>query len=430
MQPNDDESPPAAQDGAQNQGPEPEATPPVAGENHKPGTDNGPTARVHFMSLEELKRLVQENSEEELAQHVRLFTIEQIDDCCITDPTFSLLFCKELLSRDQLEYCIERDPLTALTYASGVLTEEQIHSCYRLRPDCALRCYPENKLDADFLDFCIRKEPGIALELVFSWDPRLSLTDEQWDYCFREAPPHVLKHPDILMIHAAHLMNDALFEQCALADPSAALYFAAGRMSETLLNQCALAAPGLAIDFAAAELSDALLNQCASAAPRLALQHAAIRLTALSLKQCALAAPVIALRYAAGIMNASLFKQCALAAPVAALRYATGIMNASLFKQCALAAPVAALRYATGIMNASLFKQCALAKPWTALRYASARLSDADILRYSAGRGSRIRCLLVIQPRHPLARRLLQLRDHLRDPVTVAAVGRAIASEI
>jgi len=358
MQPNDDESPPAAQDGTQNHGPELEAMPPVAGENHKPGIDKGPTTPLHLMSLEEIRRLVQENSEEALAQHVRQFTKDQLGDCCVTDPTFSLLFLKELLSTEQLEYCIERDPLTALVYASELaLTKKQIDICYRLHPECALTGFQANKLDAELLDFCIRKEPGIALRQAFSWDPSMRLTDDQFEYCFREAPAEVLKHPAAALEAAAHKMDEELFVRCAMAEPATALQFAAGRMSGPLLKQCAKAAPGMA------------------------LLYAAKRLTALLLKQCALAAPTIALRYAAGIMKKSLFKQCAQAKPLAALRYAT------------------------------------------------AHLSDDEILQYSAGRGSRIRRLLMIQPRHPLARRLISLCDHL-DPVTVAAVGRAIASEI
>ena len=381
MQPNDDESPPAAQDGTQNHGPELEAMPPVAGENHKPGMDKGPTTPLHLMSLEEIRRLVQENSEEALAQHVRQFTKDQLGDYCVTDPTFSLLFCRKLLSTEQLEYCIERDPLTGFIYASDALTEKQFRKCYRLYPGAGFAGFLSNKHDPELLDLWIRKEPSLSLLLAFTWDLLLCLTDKQFEYCSRKAPGLVLRYPSLALMLGGHSMDDALFVQCAMSDPATAFQYTVGRIPEPLLNQCALAAPGMA------------------------------------------------LVYAAKRMTAQLLKQCALAAPDIALRYAAGIMSASLLKQCALAAPVIALRYASGIMNASLLKQCAQAKPWAGLRYASAHLSDAEILQYSAGRGSRIRRLLMIQPRHPLARRLIPLCDHL-DPITVAAVGRAIASGI
>ena len=358
MQPNDDEFPPVAQDGAQNHGPELEAMPRVAGENHKPGIDEGPTTPIHLMSLEEFKRLVQVNSEEELAQHVKRFTKEQLDHCCVTDPTFALLFCKERLSFEQLEYCIRKDPLTALIYTTEVMTEKQIDICYRLRPDCALTSFQTYQFDAELLDFCIRKKPRAALRQAFSWDPNLRLTDDQFEFCFRKAPAEVLKHTASALKAAAHKMDEDLFAQCAMAEPATALQFGAGRMSGPLLQQCALAAPGMA------------------------LLYAAKRLTA------------------------------------------------QLLKQCALAAPIVALRYSAGIMDTSLLKRCAQAKPWAAIRYATAHLSDDEILQYSAGRGSRIRRLLIIQPRHPLARRLIPLCDHLCDPVTAAAVVLAIASEI
>jgi hypothetical protein len=310
------------------------------------------------MSLEEIRRLIQENSEEALAQHVRQLTNDQLDDYCVTDPTFSLLFCKELLSNKQLEYCMERDPLTGLSFISNALTWKQIQKCYGLFPGAAYTGFQLYEHDPELLDSYIRKQPTLSLLLTFTRDQLLPLTDKQFEYCFSKVPCVALRYPGLALMLASHSMDDALYVQCAMADPATAFQYTAERIPEPLLKQFALAAPTTA------------------------LVYAAKRLTDLSLKQCALAAPVIALRYAAGIMNAS------------------------------------------------LLKQCAQAKPWAGLRYASAHLSDAEILQYSAGRGSRIRRLLMIQARHPLARRLIPLCDILRDPVTAAAVARAIASGI
>ena len=219
------------------------------------------TAAVHHISVEEINRLIREIPEEVLLQQVKLFTKEQLATCCVVDPTFALLYCRELLSSEQLDYCIKRDPETALVYATSSLTEAQIHTCYRLHPRSALGRGFMN-LDADLRDYCIREEPGISLRQAFAWDSTISLTEEQYEYCFREAPSEALKNPAAALAAAADRMEDELFVQCALAEPGTAIQFAVGRMPGPLFERCAMANPAMALRHAPGRLSKPLLKQC------------------------------------------------------------------------------------------------------------------------------------------------------------------------
>jgi len=230
-QPNDDESHPAAQDGTQKHGPELEATHTGAGENYKPGMDNGPTTPVHLMSPEELRQFVQENSQKALARHLKTLTKEQIGDCCIKHPGFALLFCINFISMDQLKYCIEKDPRTASVYASELtLTEKQIYESGRLHPGTTLAGFEPEKFQTVLLAICIRKEPGPALKQSLDSDAFLTLNDEQFEYCCIKAPAKALKF-------VAYKMHDALFKECARLEPWEAYKNAPDRLSvEELLR--------------------------------------------------------------------------------------------------------------------------------------------------------------------------------------------------
>ncbi len=223
FQPNDDESPPEARDGTRNHGPELETTPPVAGENHKPEVDKGPTTPVHLMSPEDIGQYVKENSKKVLARHLKTLTKEQIADCCIKYPTFALLLCKRLISKDQLEHCIKEDPLTASFYATELaLTFNQIVHCAYLYLSISPNGCEPSRTDFVLLDVCIRKEPGVSLRKAYS--KQLVLTDEQFEYCCLKAPTQALKL-------APYKMHDALFKKCARLNLWAAYNNAPDRLS-------------------------------------------------------------------------------------------------------------------------------------------------------------------------------------------------------
>lgn len=195
-----------------------------------------PTMAAALITADEIKRLIQEHPEEELIQHIQRFSEEKIESCCIVDPTFALLFCRDFLSKDQLEYCINKDPQTALVYAKSSLTEAQIHNCYRLDPESALLTGAMN-LDAELRDYCVRAAPDFALRQAFSSNPSLKLSAEQYEYCFSKAPLQALKHPAKALKAAADRMEENLFVQCALAEPGMALWHAAGRLSNSLVKK-------------------------------------------------------------------------------------------------------------------------------------------------------------------------------------------------
>jgi hypothetical protein len=117
-------------------------------------------------------------------------------------------------------------------------------------------------LDVDLRNYCIRKEPGISLRQAFAWDSTISLTEEQYEYCFREAPSEALKNPAAALAAAADRMEDELFLQCALDDPGTALQYAVGRMPDSLFERCSMASPAMALHYAPRRLSNPLLKQC------------------------------------------------------------------------------------------------------------------------------------------------------------------------
>ena len=227
----DDEFLPASQGGARKTRSKLELAPLVAGDHGSAEMDRAPTHPIHLMCPDELRRFVQGNSKKEVARHLKALTKEQIGDCCIKYPTFTLLFCKRLISKDQVEYCIEEDPLTAIVYAKELaLTWEQSNQCLGLLNQITGgdREPKPWKTDSALVDICMRKEPGVTLKKLSRG--AMSLPAETFEHCCLKAPTKALQY-------APYKMHDELFRECARRNPWEAYKYAPDRLGiEELLR--------------------------------------------------------------------------------------------------------------------------------------------------------------------------------------------------
>ena len=91
-------------------------------------------------------------------------------------------------------------------------------------------------------------------------------------------------------------------------------------------------------------------------------------------------------------------------------------------KYCCVKAPAGGLRYASSKMDDSLFKECARKDPVAALRYCLKRLTDDEIMLYTAGFASEIDHLFKDTPDPLVMLRLAALIGRLDSAVEAVVI--------
>ena len=159
-------------------------------------------------------------------------TLTELDYVVRKFPKEALGSVSHLLTPEQFGYCIRKEPGQALEErrARELLNVKQFDYCVRHAPDVALDGYHKvlKKLSAEQLDYCIRKDPYVAAFVpVFKL-----LNDDQKDYIIEKNARNVVER-------LSSYLNEKQKERCLeKVKGSHALQYMSQNMSKEELKTC------------------------------------------------------------------------------------------------------------------------------------------------------------------------------------------------